>query len=115
MTIHRKIKLCCSAVLFSATAISVAPTGSVEAAGNNAANPDSGAIIDAGPVKLYRVNSEPKALLVVAIGEARSGAWADAILTKVEYFVPPADGMWEFNWNVIDYGGVGTDEIVQVR
>jgi len=97
------------------TTYGVAPVSSVQATANNASNPDSGAIIDAGPVKLYRVNSEPKALLVTATGEVRSGAWADAILTKVEYIVPPADSMWEFNWNVIDYGGVGTDDIVQVK
>ncbi len=115
MTLGNKIKLFCSAAMLSSTAYVGASVVSVHATSDDNANQDHGAIIDAGPVKLYRVNSEPKSLLVTATGEVRSGAWANAVLTKVEYVVPPADGMWEFNWNIVDYGGVGTDDIVTVR
>jgi hypothetical protein len=69
---------------------------------------------DAGPVQLHIVKSDPPALLIQAKATARATEWSDAVLRPVEYYVPPADGMWEFHWDAQTIQKHG-DQTVTVR
>ncbi len=69
---------------------------------------------EAGPVQLHIIKSDPPGLLIQAKATATGTEWSDAMLSPVEYFTPPADGIWEFHWDAHTLRPPG-DQTVAVR
>jgi hypothetical protein len=61
-----------------------------------------------------KTGTKPDTLLIVALGVEKTGEWRSAELVPYSYVVPPADGLWEFDFSLIDRSSTPTDVITPI-
>lgn len=71
-------------------------------------------IIRVNAVNLTLLKSLPPQLAITAFGEVSSGGWKNGTLAARHYFVPPADGIWDFDFVATPPTGIAIQVILPI-
>jgi hypothetical protein len=100
--------------LISTVSVCLALAGLVngEKPKKNAAKSDK--VMQVDRVAVYHIKTNPPQLKIEAEGKTNTGGWTNPRLVEHVYIVPPADGMWEYDFVATPPSGAATQVITPI-
>lgn len=77
--------------------------------------PGSQLVYSVENVELAILKSDPPQLSIRAKGTTRTGGWTNPELAEIIYVMPPADGIYEYEFKATPPGGSSTDALTPIE
>ncbi|HYR23046.1 MAG TPA: hypothetical protein VEP30_09020 [Chthoniobacterales bacterium] len=100
--------------LITTVSVCLALAGLTTAAKPKKTSTKSDKVMEVDRVAVSYIKTNPPQLKIEAEGKTNTGGWTNPRLVERVYIVPPADGMWEYDFVATPPSGISTQVITPI-